>query len=202
MDIGATRIAGNILGVGGSYILTETANVGNVKISSLSSTQVVYANSTKTLVGNATFTYNDTTEVLTIGSSVTKIGGNVGNGFIDVKTANVGNTVKIGVLTQITYGNVTTTSVTANQTIASLLVAGITGAEFLVKAIDSGGKYSVATVSAVTNGTTVDYSVYGTVQLGGYTGNLAVNVVGSDIRLQVTPASSNSTVWVTQARII
>ena len=202
LDIATTRIAGNSLGVGGAYIQTGTANVGNVKISSLSSTQVVYANSTKTLVGNATFTYNDTTEVLTIGSSVTKIGGNVGNGFIDVKTANVGNTVKIGVLTQITYGNVTTTSVTANQTIASLLVSGITGAEFLVKAIDSGGKYSVATVSAVTNGTTVDYSVYGTVQLGGYTGNLAVNVVGSDIRLQVTPASSNSTVWVTQARII
>jgi hypothetical protein len=202
LDIATTRIAGNSLAVGGAYIQTGTANVDNVKISSLSSTQVVYANSTKTLVGNATFTYNDTTEVLTIGSSVTKIGGNVGNGFIDVKTANVGNTVKIGVLTQITYGNVTTTSVTANQTIASLLVSGVTGAEFLVKAIDSGGKYSVATVSAVTNGTTVDYSVYGTVQIGGYTGNLAVNVVGSDIRLQVTPASSNSTVWVTQARII
>ena len=194
-----TQLGGNI---GNGFINVANANVDNVKISSLSSTQVVYANSTKTLVGNATFTYNDTTEVLTIGSSVTKIGGNVGNGFINVSTANVGTTVKIGVLTQITYGNVTTTSVTANQTIASLLVAGITGAEFLVKAIDSGGKYSVATVSAVTNGTTVDYSVYGTVQLGGYTGNLAVNVVGGDIRLQVTPASSNSTIWVTQARII
>ena len=194
-----TQLGGN---TGNGFINVTTANVGNIKVAVLSDTQVVYANSTKTLVGNATFTYDDTNEVLTIGSGVTKIGGNVGNGFIDVKTANVGTTVKIGVLTQITYGNVTTTSVTANQTIASLLVAGITGAEFLVKAIDSGGKYSVATVSAVTNGTTVDYSVYGTVQLGGYTGNLAVNVVGGDIRLQVTPASSNSTIWVTQARII
>ena len=72
-----------------------------------------------------------------------------------------------------------------------------------MKAIDSSGsKYSVATVQAVTDGTNVDYATFGTVQLGGYTGSLAVNVVGGFVRLQVTPASSNSTVWTTQARTI
>jgi len=55
---------------------------------------------------------------------------------------------------------------------------------------------------AVTDGTTADYSIYGTTQIGGYTGSLAVNVTGGYLRLQVTPASSNSTVWVTQARTI
>ena len=60
----------------------------------------------------------------------------------------------------------------------------------------------MATVQAVTDGANVDYSTFGTVLLGGYTGSLAVNIVGSNISLQVTPASSNSTVWTTQYRII
>ena len=53
-----------------------------------------------------------------------------------------------------------------------------------------------------TYGANVDYATFGTVQLGGYTGSLAVNVVGGFLRLQVTPASSNSTVWTTQYRTI
>jgi len=82
-----------------------------------------------------------------------------------------------------------------------------TGVEYLVKGIDSTGtKYSVATVVAVTNGTTSDYSTFATVNLGGSTGTLAVNITtsggNSNIALQVTPASSNSTVWTTQYRVI
>jgi hypothetical protein len=105
--------------------------------------------------------------------------------------------------TTITTGTVTTTSVSANQTIASFSVTGVTGVEYLVKAVDStGSKYSVATVLAVTDGTDADYAIYGSTQLGGYTGSLAVNISGSFIRLQVTPSSSNSTVWTTQYRLI
>ena len=104
--------------------------------------------------------------------------------------------------TKLLYDSVTTTSVTANQTIASISTTGITGLEFLVKGVDAGGKYSVATVQAVTDGTNVDFATFGTVQLGGYTGSLAVNIVGGFVRLQVTPASSNATVWTTQFRTI
>lgn len=120
-----------------------------------------------------------------------------------VGDANVSNAVIVG-STTVTWATVTTTSVTANQTIASVPVTGVTGVEFLVKAVDAAGtgKYSVATVQAVTNGTAVDYSTFGTVYLGGTTGSLAVNVVGSSLRLQVTPSSSNSTVWTTQYRLI
>ncbi len=116
--------------------------------------------------------------------------------------ANISNAVVIGNTTT-TWATVTTTAVTANQTIASMSVTGVTGVEYLVKAVDStGSKYSVATVQAVTDGTTADYSTYGTVYLGGPTGVLAVNIVGGLLRLQVTPSSSNSTVWTTQYRII
>ena len=99
----------------------------------------------------------------------------------------------------------TTSTTSANQTITSFQVTGssVTGVEFFVKGVDSSGaKYSVATVQAVTDGTSVDYATFGTVQLGGYTGSLAVNVSGGYVRLQVTPGSSNSTVWTTQARTI
>ena len=97
----------------------------------------------------------------------------------------------------------TTNTITANQAIAQYSVTGVTGIEFLVKGIDSlGAKYSVATVQAVTDGANVDYSIYGGVQLGAYTGSLSVAISGSNVVLQVTPASSNSTVWTTQYRII
>jgi hypothetical protein len=118
-------------------------------------------------------------------------------------TVTVNNNLNVGPLTQIAYGNVTTAAITANQTIASLSATGVSGVEFLVKGIDSAGsKYSIATVQAVTDGANVEYSVFGTVQLGGFTGSLAVNIAGSNVALQVTPASSNSTVWVTQVRTI
>ena len=105
--------------------------------------------------------------------------------------------------TTLTWASTTTSSVSANQTIASFTVTGITGVEYLVKGIDStGSKYSVSRIQAVTDATgNVDYTV-STNYLGATTGTLAVNVVGSTIRLQVTPASSNSTVWTTQYRLI
>ena len=140
------------------------------------------------------------------GNVTGNVSGNLAGTSANVTTANVSGNVLLGnstVTTTITWASVTTTSTSANQTIASLSATGVTGVEYLVKAIDStGSKYSVASVIAVTDGSNVDYSTYGTVQLGGYTGSLAVNVVGGDIRLQVTPASSNSTVWTTQYRLI
>ena len=134
---------------------------------------------------SANFTFNTSTDTLSV-----------------VGSANISNAVKIGNTTT-TWGTVTTTTVTANQTISSVAVTGITGVQFFVNAVDAtGSKYSVATVQAVTDGTAVDYSTYGTVNLGGYTGSLAVNISGGFLRLQVTPASGNSTVWTTQYNYI
>ena len=105
--------------------------------------------------------------------------------------------------TLMTWGNTVTTATTANQTIAEFPVSGFIGVQFLVRGVDSvGSKYSVATVQAVTDGTTVDFTTFGGVGLGGPTGQLAVNMSGSNIALQVTPASSNSTTWTTQYRLV
>jgi hypothetical protein len=132
-------------------------------------------------------------------------GGNlVTTGVVQANTANVATFVKLG-NTNIQWGTATTTAITAGQVIASVPVSGITGVEFLVKGVDAAGsKYSVTTVQAVTDGTTVaDYATYGTVLVNGLsTGILSVALSGSNIELQVTPASTNSTVWTTQFRTI
>ena len=105
--------------------------------------------------------------------------------------------------TTIATGTTTTSNVDANQTIVQFSTTGIAAMEFLVKGIDStGSKYSVSTVTAVTNGATVDYVTYATASLNATTGSLAVNIVGSNVALQVTPSSGNSTVWTTQVRFI
>ena len=94
-------------------------------------------------------------------------------------------------------------SITANQTIAQLPVSGVTGVEFFVKGVDSlGTKYSAATVQALTDGTTADFVIYGTTFIGASPGSLSVNIVGANIALQVSPVSTNATVWTTQFRTI
>ena len=130
------------------------------------------------------------------------VGGNISGNNFSSNTLTATSNVIIGT-TGIRVGTLTTTAITANQTIATLPVSGITGVEFLVKGVDStGSKYTVATITAVTDGSNVDYSTFGGVTLGASTGTLAVNISGSNIALQVTPASTNSTVWTTQYRTI
>ena len=139
--------------------------------------------------------------------SVSKIGnvsvGNLSTGGLSANSFSVA-TLDIG-NTSVTANTVTTTAITANQTIATYQLTGsnVTGVEFLVKGHDTpGAKYSVATVLAVTDGTDVDYTVYGTVRIGTTTGVLAVNIASGNIALQVTPSSGNSTTWTTQIRTI
>jgi len=119
-------------------------------------------------------------------------------------TANVAGNLNVGTseISTLAAGTVTTTT-TSQTAIASFAVTGINGIEFLVKGIDStSGNVSVASVLTVTDGSTVDYSVYGQSYLTGSPGTLAVGLNGSDLELLVTPASTNSTVWVTQYRFI
>jgi hypothetical protein len=220
-----TNAQPNITSVGILTNLDVTGNIdsGNLNTGDANFTgNILVGNGTGgTLLGANLVSANFFTGTLTTAAqpNITSVGtltslavtGNTTTGNIsatngNLTTANVSGSVILGnssVTTSISYGSVTTTSITANQTIASFSSTGVTGVEFLVKSIDStGSKYGVATVVAVTDGTAVDFSTFATVNLGGYTGALAVNIEGGFIRLQVTPASSNSTVWTTQLRLI
>ena len=168
---------------GTSNVAIPTAN-GNINLTAGGNTSLVVTNTGANITGNL------------------GVSGNFSVGNLQANTLVVNTAVEVGDTT-ISFGTTTTTSITANQTIATYSVTGVTGLEFIVKGIDStGSKYSMATVQAVTDGANVDYATFSTVNLGGLTGALAVNIVSGNVALQVTPASSNSTVWVTQVRFI
>lgn len=191
---GETTINGNLLisnanaswGVKTDHLYYSNGQPWDMQEAAGSNTQIQFNDGNNNFGASANLTFNATTDIFSV-----------------IGTANISNAVIIGNTTT-TWGTVTTSTVTANQTISSVPVSGITGVQFLVKAVDAvGSKYSVATVQAVTDGSTsVDYATYGTVNLGGYTGSLAVNISGGYLRLQVTPASGNSTVWTTQYNFI
>lgn len=168
-----------------SALANGTSNVvvfpsGNVTISSAGNANVLVVTGTGVNVAG----YLNVTGAATFGGNITAGNLIIGNSTVRSVT-------------------VTTSSTSSNQTIATFSLTGVRGAIFDVKGEDAtGGKYSVATVSAVHNGSNVDYSVYGTVLVGGYTGSLAVNIVSGNMYLGVTPASSNATVWTTQFRTI
>jgi len=162
----------------------------NINLTAAGITTLVVTNTGANIAGYANVTGNLTANNITVTNN------------INANIANIATRIDLG-NTDISWATTTTTSISANQTIATFSVSGVTGIEFLVKGVDAAGsRYSVATVQAVTNGTSVDYATYGTVNLGGLTGILAVNIVGSDLLLQVSPASTNSTVWTTQFRTI
>ena len=181
-----------------------------------SNTQIQFNDGNGNFGASANLTFDFATQVLSVTGSasvtgnanvgnlnITGSGGNItGANIVSANTFTASSNVNVG-NTKVGWGTVTTTAITANQTIAEFSTTGIAAIEFLVKGEDStGGKYSVATVTAVTDGTNVDYATYATAFLTSGTGALAVNISGGNVALQVTPSSSNSTVWTTQYRVM
>ena len=201
--------SGNTANFSGNVTSNGLTTSNTVTVTSLNTNNaIVYTDSNGNLKQNANLTFSGT-ELTVTGTA--NISGNVTVGNLSTTgnlSANVylANRVSIG-NTAITANTVTTNLASANQTIATFQLTGsnVTGIEFLVKGIDSvsaTAKYSVATVLAVTDGANVDYTIYSTVRIGTTTGSLAVNIVSGNVALQVTPSSSNATVWTTQIRTI
>ena len=203
------QLAGNTANFSGN-ITSLNANLGNLATANFFTGTFINGSSNiaiPTANGNVNLTAGGNTSlvVTATGANITGnlgVSGNFSVGSLQSDNLTANLSVFVG-NTTISWGTVTTTGISANQTIKSFSVTGVTGIEFLVKGIDStGSKYSVATVTAVTDGSSVDFSTFGTVNLGGQTGVLAVNIASGNVALQVTPASSNSTVWTTQVRFI
>ena len=205
-NIGGNANIGNTLFIGNTTsnvnISNGSANLtGNIFAGNASS-NVSISNGSANLTGNI-FAGNTTSNVSISNGDITLTGNiNANAGNITITNANISNSITLG-NTYVNWGTVTTAGIAANQTIAEAPATSITGIEFFIKGVDAtGAKYSVATVQAVTDGANVDYAVYGGVNLNGMTGSLAVNIANGNIQLQVTPSSSNSTVWTTQYRLI
>jgi hypothetical protein len=148
--------------------------------------------------GNVNISSGGTANVLV----VTSTGANISGTLNSTGTATVG---KLAVGNTSVGANTITTTNTSKNSIVSFPTSVGRAVEFFVKGEESaGGKYSVATISAVHDDAgNIDYSLYGTVLLGGATGKLEVNIdLSGNISLDVTPSSSNSTVWTVQYRTI
>jgi len=188
---------GNVTITGGSNGQVITTNgAGGLSFVSISTSSISNGNSNVSIPnanGNIEFSVAGNANVVTFTGTGANVngylsvsgnttGGNlVTTGVIQSNTANISTFVTLG-NTNIQWGTATTTAITAGQVIASVAVSGITGVEFLVKGVDAaGGKYSIATVQAVTDGTTVvDYATFGTVLVNGApTGILSVALSGS-----------------------
>ncbi len=214
---GNANITGNLVS-GNSSTTTAIITTGNITTINSGLLQNGNSNIAITSNGNITTTVasNSTMVVTGTGANITgyaNITGNLTSGNANLGNLATANTVSV---TNVNVGNsiitsqtTTTLSTSANQTIATFTVTGtsVVGVEFFVKGDEAAGlKYSVAMVQAVTDGVDVDYAIYGGVRLGGTTGSLAVNMTSAggntNINLQVTPSSSNSTVWTTQIRLV
>jgi hypothetical protein len=157
--------------------------------------------------GDIAISSNGVSNVFVVTDTGVEINGSV-SGIEEVAANTVQANTSIGIgSTGILWSELTTTSIDANQVIASISSLTTRGVEFFVRGVESAGaKYSVATLQAVHDGpgpnAVVDFSNYGTVVRGGTPGFLSVIMNNSNIELVVTPSSSNSTVWTTQYRTI
>ena len=224
-------ITGTGANITGTANVTGNANVGNLgtataiittgNITTINSGLLQNGNSNITLTSNANITLTaNGNSVITVTSSgdgnLETTGANV-DGYIDA-TGNINGANLVvkadGSLTFTTGGSnvssntLTTTTTTANQALAVVAAADGRAVEFIVKAIDaSGEKYSATTILALVGNAAnadCDYTAFAQLNTGLTTGDISVALTDSNanITLQVTPASTNSTVWTTQFRVI
>lgn len=107
-----------------------------------------------------------------------------------------GTNFNLNSITTFVNSIVTTASVTAGQVIATFSATTYRSAEVLIQGVDATGtKYHRCNMTIVHNGTVVTSSEYGSVDAGGQTGTFSVDLSDGNVRLLVTPASSNSTVF-------
>jgi hypothetical protein len=184
----ATTLNGNIANFSGN-LTSLNANLGNLATANYVNVANDLNVSGTSNLANVSLTGNITANNVTSNNRVSATNLKIGNSYI--------------------YSNTITTTSTSPATICSFLIAGtdVYGVEYIVKSYDASGKYSMATVQAVTNGVNVDYVTFATVRLGTTTGALSVDIGGTvgpttSIDLTATPSTGNSTVWTTQYRLV
>ena len=187
------------IGDGDSGHVLTTNGAGDLFFASPISNQLVNGNSNVIVNANSNITVSvaGIANVINVTNNAVTVKGNV-----TANTVTANTNVAVGI-TNIGFATRTTSTIAPNQILVSVPSAGIRGVEFFIKGEESAGsKYSVETISAVHNGTAVEYSKYGAVTIGGLTGVLAVIFDSGNINLTVTAGSTNSTVWTTQYRTL
>ena len=180
----------------GTSVVTVNGPGGNIELTSAGVTTLTVTDTWANVTGNAYVSNNFTVNnIATVGS-------------LTFKSYSAADGSQLSTTSSIRTQSFTTTSISSNQTIAQIDITG-TGyraAEFFIKGENpAGGKYTVATVHAIHNGSTlVDWVVFGSVNIGAalHTGYSVTLTAGTTLRLRVSPSTTDSIVWTTQIRLI
>lgn len=129
------------------------------------------------------------------------------NGSLTTGTLNTSNLIAqgsftLGSATSFSDFIVTTTS-TVIRPLSTIDATKFRSATFDIQAYDAiSGKYHKATISAIHNGTIVDYVEYGAVATVGICGTYTIILSGTSLMLNVVPVSTNSTVFKVHSTLI
>ena len=168
------------------------------------------ANATSSVVMNASgstnvnFNVNLLFTVIETGANVTGVLKSTTS--VDTPTVNATTvlvTPKITIGSTAIYSATATSTSTSPTVVATVSKSSCRAIDFLVKG-ESTGKYTVATITAIHDGTDVDYAVHSKLHFGdiGAAGSFSVVMDGANINLVATATISDSTSWVTQIRTI
>ena len=218
---GNLSVTGNVTVTGNTS--ANIATVTNLYASTFYSNAVTYANSTGFLINTNQFTYNDTTDTLSLGNVSTsgnvtaanfKTSGSQGNitganiisavtvtasGNIDATNGNIVTDLTVG---GNIYGNVignisaTTISVTGNVTGGNFLTSGLISAQSTITSADTITGGNLIFGSGVVSGTgniTGGNILFGSGQVSG-TGNIYADTIFANISGNIDAAGSNT--WV------
>jgi hypothetical protein len=213
LDVTANANTGN-LGTNTAIITTgniTTVNTGLVQNGNSNIAITSNANVTITANSNAVvaITSSGDGNLQTTGANITGYLNATGNATASnlVVKANGSLTFTTG-SSNVSSATLTTTTASANQALAVISAADGRAVEFIVKGIDSAGaKYTATTILALVGNAAnadCDFTLFAQLNTGTSPGDLSVALTDSNanITLQVSPASTNSTVWTTQYRVI
>ena len=184
-------------GTAGQYLKTDGS--GALSWGTVSTTSITNGLSNVSIPvtdGNVNIVVNDTYV-----ANYTPTGANI------TGTANISGITSVGYLvvgnTSIRAVTTTTASTTPNQTLFTLSGSQFTAIEIIIKGVDPvGTKYSVASILAVHDASSIDYTTFGSVNIGGSCGSYDLTYSGGIMSLKVTPATSNTITWTIQYRLI
>lgn len=178
-------INGYVLSTDGLGVLTWIAPGGGGGGTPGGSNTQIQFNNAGSFGGSASFTYNDTTKVVTVAGNLVANSFIMGAGVYKFSYSNV-------------YSAVTNTS-TPNQEIISIPSANLAGADFTIISTDVAGNIrNITKMSAVVFGTSVNYVEFNTLPVNGYVGDFTIgynpgNIIADpSLTLYLSPQSANT----------
>lgn len=189
LNVGTSPAKFTVLAASGN-----TSTLGTFTVSQLSQLANISVGASKLTVDSAT---GNLVSVGSLTSASLSISGTASIATASITNSTVTGITSFGSISDITVSSLTTTTTTVNQVLGSFNAAAYRSAEFIIQAVDATGlKYHSATIKVIHDGTlasSVEYAA--TYTANGLCGTFSADISTGNLRLLVTPATINSTVF-------